>query len=205
VTAEEPRAMRRRPTQERSRATVERILAAGRSVLLERGFEGTSTNRIAVAAGVGPGSLYQYFPDKEAILDRVVERAVDDLEARITRAFLAGLRGGDDAVHGHLEALLDALCAEADLVRVLWQDRPRTAERRRVGFARRIDALVAGALLAEHPDADGVPVDAVAWMLVRTVEHVTISWVLERPDVGREAILDELTALVGGYLRTRWT
>ncbi|WP_211190754.1 TetR/AcrR family transcriptional regulator [Actinomycetospora sp. TBRC 11914] len=203
MPADEPRAMRRRPTQERSRATVERILDAGRSVLLTRGFEGASTNRIAAAAGVGPGTLYQYFPDKEAILERVVERAVDDLEARITRAFLASLRAGDDAVRGHLEALLDALTDEADLVRVLSQDRPRTVGRRRVGFARRIDALVAGALLAEHPDAGDVPVDAVAWMLVRTVEHVTISWVLEAPDVGREAILDELTAMVGGYLGRR--
>ena len=203
MAVEEPRAMRRRPTQERSRATVERILDAGRSVLLERGFAGASTNRIAAAAGVGPGSLYQYFPDKEAILDRVVERALDELEARITRAFLGSLRAGDDAVRGHLAALLDALCAEADLVRVLAQDRPPTVDRRRVGFARRIDALVAGVLLAEHPDAGDVPVDAVAWMLVRTVEHVTISWVLERPDVGRDAILDELTAMVGGYLGRR--
>src|SRR6195952_1624435 len=111
--------MRRRPTQERSRAPVERILDAGRSVLLERGFEGASTNRIAAAAGVGPGALYPYFPGKEGILRRVVDRAVDDLEARITRAFLASMRAGDDAVRGHLEALLDALSAEADLVRVL--------------------------------------------------------------------------------------
>jgi AcrR family transcriptional regulator len=204
VPDDEPRAMRRRPTQERSRATVERILDAGRSVLLERGFEGANTNRIAAAAGVGPGSLYQYFPDKEAILERVVERAMDDLEARITRAFLGSLRAGDDAVRGHLESLLDALTEEAELVRVLSQDQPRTVGRRRAGFARRIDALVAGALLAEHPDGGDVPVDAVAWMLVRTVEHVTISWVLEQPGVGREAILDELTELVGGYLRRRW-
>jgi AcrR family transcriptional regulator len=204
VPADEPRAMRKRPTQERSRATVERILDAGRSVLLERGFEGASTNRIASAAGVGPGSLYQYFPDKEAILDRVVERAVDGLEARITRAFLGSLRAGDDAVRRHLEALLDALADEADLLRVLSADGPRTVDRRRVGFARRIDALVAGALLAEHPDAGEVPVDAVAWMLVRTVEHVTISWVLEQPAVERDALLDELTALVGGYLGRRF-
>jgi AcrR family transcriptional regulator len=204
VTADEPRAMRRRPSQERSRATVERILGAGRSVLLERGFEGASTNRIAAAAGVGPGTLYQYFPDKAAILDRVVERAVDDLEARITRAFLGSLRAGDDAVRHHLEALLDALSEEADLLRVLSADGPRTVDRRRVGFARRIDALVAGALIAEHPDSAGVPVDAVAWMLVRTVEHVTISWVLEQPDVPREAVITELTAMVGGYLRSRF-
>ncbi|MCD2196010.1 TetR/AcrR family transcriptional regulator [Actinomycetospora endophytica] len=202
MAVDEPRAMRRRPSQERSRATVERILDAGRSVLLERGFEGASTNRIAAAAGVGPGTLYQYFPDKEAILERVVESAVDDLEARITRAFLGSLRAGDDAVRHHLEALLDALSAEADLVRVLAQEQPRTIGRRRVGFARRIDALVAGALIAEHQDASGV--DAVAWMLVRTVEHVTISWVLEQPDVPREAIVDELTAMVGGYLRSRF-
>jgi AcrR family transcriptional regulator len=204
MAVDEPRAMRRRPSQERSRATVERILEAGRSVLLERGFEGASTNRIAAAAGVGPGTLYQYFPDKEAILDRVVERAVDGLEARITRAFLGSLRAGGDAVRDHLEALLDALSAAADLVRVLAQEQPRTVGGRRVGFARRIDALVAGALIAEHPDATGVPVDAVAWMLVRTVEHVTVSWVLEQPEVPREALVEELTAMVGGYLRTRW-
>jgi hypothetical protein len=33
---------------------------------------------------------------------------------------------------------------------------------------------------------------------------VTFSWVLEHPDVGRDAILDELTAMVGGYLGRRW-
>jgi hypothetical protein len=48
-------------------------------------------------------------------------------------------------------------------------------------------------------------VDAVAWMLVRTVEHVTVSWVLEQPDVPREAVIEELTTMVGGYLLHRWT
>ena len=51
---------------------VERILAATRSVLVERGYEGASTNRIAAVAGISPGSLYQYFPDKDAVVDRVV-------------------------------------------------------------------------------------------------------------------------------------
>jgi AcrR family transcriptional regulator len=47
--------------------TVRRILDAAAEILEERGYEGVSTNRIAAAAEISPGSLYQYFPNKDAI------------------------------------------------------------------------------------------------------------------------------------------
>jgi AcrR family transcriptional regulator len=194
------RAMRREPTQERSRATVERILAAARSVLVERGYDGASTNQIAAAAAVSPGTLYQYFPDKEAILDRVVERVVEELETRVLLTFLRSLQAGQEKVRDHLESLLDTVTADADLIRAIADHAPQILGTGRAGFARRVDQLVAGVLLAQHSDTDTVPAETIAWMLVRTVEHVTLSWVLEAPDVPRATLVDQLAAMVTSYL-----
>jgi AcrR family transcriptional regulator len=190
---------RREPTQERSRATVERILVAARAVLAERGYEGASTNRIAAAAGVGPGTLYQYFPDKDAIVDRVVAGVSADIEDRLLTAFLASLRA-EDTVRANLEALLDALSADAGLLRTVSEHAPQALEARRAEFARRVDRMVAGVLLTSSP---GRPAATTAWMLVRTVEHVTVRWVVEAPDIPRDELLDELTAMIGGYLAGR--
>jgi AcrR family transcriptional regulator len=64
---------RNAPQQQRSRLMVERIVDAGSAVLIQQGYDGATTNRIAEAAGISPGSLYQYFPNKEAIIAEVVE------------------------------------------------------------------------------------------------------------------------------------
>ena len=77
---------RKVPQQKRSREMVERILAAGRTVVLRDGYDAASTNRIAAEAGVSPGSLYQYFPNKDSVLSAIVGRYSDDVAARITAA-----------------------------------------------------------------------------------------------------------------------
>ena len=50
-----------------------------------------------------------------------------------------------------------------------------------------------------------LPVEAIAWMLVRTVENVAVSYVLDRPPVDRDTVADELTAMVTAYLRDMTT
>ena len=60
--------MRRTPQQARSRAMVERIVEAARVVLVRDGYEAFTTNRVADEAEVSPGSLYQYLPDKSALV-----------------------------------------------------------------------------------------------------------------------------------------
>ena len=70
---------RREPKQERSRQTVEAVLEAVQRVLKRHGAEAVTTNRIAEAAGVSIGSLYQYFPDKHAIFTALHDRHVDDV------------------------------------------------------------------------------------------------------------------------------
>jgi AcrR family transcriptional regulator len=60
--------IRKSPKQSRSKLTVDAILAATAHILAEEGYEATNTNRIAEIAGISIGSLYQYFPNKEALI-----------------------------------------------------------------------------------------------------------------------------------------
>jgi AcrR family transcriptional regulator len=57
---------RKLPQQDRSKVTVDAILTATAHILTQEGYDRTTTNRIAELAGVSIGSLYQYFPSKEA-------------------------------------------------------------------------------------------------------------------------------------------
>jgi AcrR family transcriptional regulator len=67
-------APRRRPAQSRSQFTVDALFEATLHLLAEGGEEALTTNRIAERAGVSIGTLYQYFPTREAIVDAIVRR-----------------------------------------------------------------------------------------------------------------------------------
>ena len=69
---------RKEAIQGRSKATVEAILRAAAHILVRTGYEATTTNRVAVEAGVSIGSLYQYFPNKEAIVSALIDRHLSD-------------------------------------------------------------------------------------------------------------------------------
>lgn len=68
--------LRHRPTQERSRKTVEAILAAAAALLEEAGWDGFNTNTLAEQAGVRVATIYRYFPDKLALATELAERVV---------------------------------------------------------------------------------------------------------------------------------
>jgi AcrR family transcriptional regulator len=75
--------MRKKPKQKRSKEMVARLITATAEVLAERGLDDTTTNHIAEHAGVSVGSLYQYFPDKESLIEALLERMINE----ITRTF----------------------------------------------------------------------------------------------------------------------
>jgi len=77
---------RREPVQERSRLTVTRILDAAAELIDEAGVEAAGTRAIADRARVAYPSLYRFFADREEILDRLLERHVADLDARVMAA-----------------------------------------------------------------------------------------------------------------------
>lgn len=79
-------AARRRPKQQRSRSLVEAIVQACHQLLAEGGSEQLTTQLIAEKAGVTVGSLYQYFPNKEAIIADVFDSAIQTDADQIIRA-----------------------------------------------------------------------------------------------------------------------
>jgi AcrR family transcriptional regulator len=85
VKTKERALTRREPQQRRSRQTVEAVLEAVQRVLKRHGAEAVTTNRIAEAAGVSIGSLYQYFPDKQAIFTALHDRHVEQVRHVIER------------------------------------------------------------------------------------------------------------------------
>lgn len=76
---------RRRPVQARAQATVDYVLLAAARVFKREGFAAT-TNRIAAAAGVSIGTLYEYFPNKQALLLALAERHVELAERELAAA-----------------------------------------------------------------------------------------------------------------------
>jgi AcrR family transcriptional regulator len=184
---------------------VERIIAAGRTVLVERGYDAFSTNRVATTAGISPGSLYQYFPDKTAILDVVVDRYWEEVADSVAASLSERLGGvGSAMVRETSDALISALEEDPALLRVIAEELPLARNRtRRAALEKRVRELLAAYLLV-RPASNSRPDPAVAaWVIVLAVENLAMRWVLDRPPIPREAVIEEMTALVGGYLGNR--
>ncbi|MFC9898034.1 TetR/AcrR family transcriptional regulator [Nocardia sp. NPDC127579] len=82
-------AERRRPTQDRAKATREHILDTAARLFAERGIPATSTNRIAAEARVSVGTLYRYFADRSVLVDELLDRILTQVERSFSeRAFV---------------------------------------------------------------------------------------------------------------------
>lgn len=96
---------RREPTQKRSRERVERMLSAASSLIAEQGSDAMRMGEVAARAGVPIGSLYQFFPDKSAIIRALAERFTADSRACIDSA-LGGV-GNKDGLRKAFSELVD--------------------------------------------------------------------------------------------------
>ncbi|MEC3919758.1 TetR/AcrR family transcriptional regulator [Nocardia sp. CDC160] len=118
---------RRRPTQERSKATREHILDTAARLFGERGIADTSTNRIAAEAGVSIGTLYRYFSDRGVIVEELLNRLLENAERRFTQ-WVSGLSrqtvpelisSSEQVMTELLDVFTEELVANAKLVRAL--------------------------------------------------------------------------------------
>ena len=92
VSKPEPRPeLRREPRQIRSQRRVEKILDAAAQIFAESGFEAATTNAIAERAEVSIGSVYQFFPNKAALLIQLNLRCLSDLRVTLKDVFVPEL------------------------------------------------------------------------------------------------------------------
>lgn len=172
-------------------------------MLLRDGHDATSTNRIAAEAGISPGSLYQYFDNKDAVIAAIVDRYSDDLSERVAASLADRFdESGRAMVRATLTALIDALEDNAEFLRVVADDIPRRENRARAeALEDRIGGLMSAYIAARRANLrrDVTPSTA-AWILVRAIENLTVRYVLDRPPIDRATFVSELEQLVTGYL-----
>lgn len=193
---------RRKPRQVRAELTRDRILTAAAHVFAESGYAAGTTNRIAERARVSIGSLYQYFPNKDAILAELLVRHID-----------RGTWTGADELDlspGTLEATVRALVRDAidnhsddpALLRVMIEEAPVSQELRdtidRHGKQRTAQVLD---VVVRHPDVHVGDPAVAAEMILLTVEINTHKFMADRGTTPVETFEDELVAMVTRYLR----
>lgn len=181
-------------------AMVATLLEAATRVFVKEGYAKATTNRIATAAGVSVGSLYQYFPSKDAIAVELLRRYRDGLvelvSARLTTATPETFT---TVVRDLIGELLRAEGINPALHRVLIEQVLRTSARREMlGFEERLEAVLANAMREAKIQLRDP--DLSAFMLVRVVLSVVQSAVVDRPKYKTAALADELTHLVIGYV-----
>lgn len=198
---------RKTAAQARSRATVDALVEATARILVRDGFDQASTNRIAREAGVSIGSLYQYFPGKEALVAAVIERHNRDLMA-IVRQALADVEAQplETGARRLIAAAIEAHRLDPKLHRVLAEQTPRTGALVNVeAFNSETYGLFRGYLEGRRDEVRAVDLDLAAFVCVTTIEALTHTAVLHRREVlteaGAEALVEEATRLVVGYLR----
>ena len=194
---------RKAPRQSRSQATVTAILDATARILVERGSAAASTNAVAELAGVSVGSLYQYFPNKEALVSAVHTRHGEQMMAVIQRALTKAMDATlDDALAGLVEATVEAHRVDADLHRVLEEQLGTMA----------VDAIHDEytdvmedrivALLARHRDEITAPdLKLAAYMLLNAAHALIHAVVLQRPKgVSLKLATQEIVSMMTAYL-----
>lgn len=88
--------MRKKPTQQRSRALVDSIVEATGRLIAAEGLDALTTNRVAEAAGVSVGSLYQYFHDRSELIEAVVDKMGADTLAMFNQQLVMGAAQSTD-------------------------------------------------------------------------------------------------------------
>jgi AcrR family transcriptional regulator len=193
---------RRKPRQVRAELTRERILTAAAHVFAELGYAAGTTNRIAERARISIGSLYQYFPNKDAILASLLIKHID--RGTWTEA------GRLELTPGSLRATVRALVRDAidhhgddpQLLRIMIEEAPLSQElldtidrhgKIRVGQLRD--------LLARHPDVHVGDLDVAAELVLFTVELNTHKLMAAPRTIPVETVENELVDMITRYLR----
>ncbi len=197
---------RKRPTQRRSRETVDAILDGAAQVFERSGYAAGTTNRIAERAGVSVGSVYEYFPNKDAIVVALAERELDK-EREALLAILARPPAGESLAKllgRFVLAVVELHAARPNLHRILFEeaDHPPRVHACVLRFEEALAHALESSLRARG--AGGADPDTCAHLIVQTTEALAHRFVLRGiHDLDREAFIEQTTRLLAGYAGSR--
>jgi AcrR family transcriptional regulator len=177
-----PLVRRRKPSQERARVTVEAMLDAAVMIFKRGGAPAITTNRIAETAGVSIGSVYQYFPNKQALFVALHERHIgmvaDVMRRRISQCAESSL---ERLVESLIDGMVEAHTVDPELSELLSSEVPHRADGT-IEFSIRFHEAFRAAL-APHARSLGrnIGLDTRAFVMTNMVESLGHAIVLRRP------------------------
>jgi AcrR family transcriptional regulator len=158
---------------------------------------------VAEAAGVSIGSLYQYFPNKSALVGALIEKHVDAMQSlALTELTRVAQLPMPEAIRSVIEVMIRAHAVSPELHRVLTEQVPRVG---RMAKLREIEAIthrmVAGLLASRKAELAIEDPDMAAFVLVSAIEAITHRAALFAPELLRDPrLVDETCAMVRRYL-----
>lgn len=196
---------RKTPVQDRSRVTIECILTAAAQVFEEVGYAAGTTNRIAERAGVSVGTIYQYFPNKDALAVLLLERHIQQgtrMFAELLHRARAPRRDLRRTLRMFVEGMLELHTAGPRLQHLLLEEVPRPPRLEAELLRAEAAAVQAIAkLLRSHANLPPRRLEPAAYMTVHAVEDLTNGFVAHPPSgVSRRQFATELVAMLEAYL-----
>ncbi len=197
---------RKKPVQRRSRNTVEAILSAAAQVFEEFGYAAGTTNRIADRAGVSIGTLYQYFPSKEAIAVALLERHVSETDHRIhawVGHMVAERHGLRAAMHDYVTGMLEMHSGKPRLQHILLEETPLPERVHQALLeAERGAARTVASLLRLYPEIRHARLEQAGFLVVQTVESLTHRFAAHADGqfIRRALFVDEVATMLVAYL-----
>lgn len=190
------------PKQARSRQTVDAILEATARVLVREGYDRASTNRIAEVAGVSIGSLYQFFPSKQALFAALRQRHFDE----ITRVLsdMAALRSLPlrSAVRAAIDLLIRLHRVDPQLHKALEEEVPGDDIERNRELERQLHELTLDYLREHQAEVRSIDLEVAALIVVQTVEALTHAAVVHFPErLNDDRFAEEITEMIVRYLQ----
>ena len=195
--------LRRRPVQQRSTQRVERMLAACASLVDEVGYDGVTTTLIAERAGVAVGSLYQFFPDKRAVVQALTLRNLDHFTATVVDRFSKT----------QFEHWWHAVDAVIDVYVTMHREVPGFAklhfgdvvDLRLMDDRRDNNAVIAERLSGLIAAQFDIPPEDLRLPIAVAVEAAdgVLKLAFRRDPAGDDTVLNEVKELVRGYLAAR--
>jgi AcrR family transcriptional regulator len=188
---------RKQPRQARARHTVDAIIEAAARILEEQGHGGFTTNAVAELAGVSIGTLYQYFPDKDALLGALIAREtallVDEAESA------SRMTAGHEALDALVEAAVRHQVRRPRLARLLDFEEARLPSDAATRLVRSRFTTVLAEILARS-DIPKQPDMATATSDVAAIMRGMIDSAGEQGEHRQEALVSRVRRAVLGYL-----
>jgi len=178
----DPFSLRKPARQSRARETIDTILdAAARLVTRDEAPLSLSTNRIAEIAGVSIGSLYQYFPGKDAILHALIEREFNRIvDGHV--AFIGAIDPGRVTLAEAIQLIVDRVCAGVVQQRPLYRQVALSVlSIRHLAFTLENDSRVREAIrtkLSQYPEVDPAQLDVITFVSLHALKGIQIGSVL---------------------------